>query len=107
MLSDGFLPFNVKRIVVITDYDLINQAFKNPVISSKAGPIGATDPKTKLDFATERTQSGLRKFISDLKLETGNTKKALNSNFGHLGIRLDDWRNLRWGQSLGMNNSKR
>ena len=88
LLSDGFLPFNVKRIVVITDFDLINQAFKNPVISSKAGPIGATDSKTKLDFATERTQSGLRKYVSNIKLETGNTEKALNSNFGHIGTHL-------------------
>ena len=42
LLSDGFLPFNVKRIVVFTDYDLINQAFKNPAFSIKSGPIGAT-----------------------------------------------------------------
>ena len=89
LLSDGFLPFNVKRIVVFTDYDLINQAFKNPAFSTKSGPIGATDPKTKLDFATERTESGLRKYISDIKLQTGNTETALNSNFGHIGIRLN------------------
>ena len=89
LLSDGFLPFNVKRIVVFTDYDLINQAFKNPVFSTKSGPIGATDPKTKLDFATERTESGLRKYISKIQLETGNTRKALNSNFGHIGTRLE------------------
>ena len=89
LLSDGFLPFNVKRIVVFTDYDLINQAFKNPAFSTKSGPIGATDPKTKLDFATERTESGLRKYISDIQLQTGNTEKALNSNFGHIGTRLN------------------
>ena len=89
LLSDGFLPFNVKRIVVFTDYDLINQAFKNPAFSTKSGPIGATDPKTKLDFATERTESGLRKYISDIKLQTGNTETALNSNFGHIGTRLN------------------
>ena len=89
LLSDGFLPFNLKRIVVFTDYDLINQAFKNPVFSTKSGPIGATDPKTKLDFATERTESGLRKYISDIQLQTGNTEKALNSNFGHIGTRLN------------------
>ena len=88
LLSDGFLPFNVKRIVVFTDYDLINQAFKNPAFSTKSGPIGASDPKTKLDFAIERTESGLRKYISDIQLQTGNTEKALNSNFGHIGTRL-------------------
>ena len=90
LLSDGFIPFNVKRIVVLTDYDLINQAFKNPVFSTKSGnPVGVSDPKNKLDFATERTESGLRKYISDIKLQTGNTEKALHSSFEHIGTRLN------------------
>ena len=89
-MSDGFIPFNVKRIVVLTDYDLINKAFKNPVFSTKSGnPVGVSDPKNKLDFATERTESGLRKYISDIKLQTGNTEKALHSSFEHIGTRLN------------------
>ena len=89
LLSDGFIPFNIKRIVVLTDYDLINLAFKNPVFSTKSGPLGASDPKNKLDYETERTESGLRKFVNDIQLRTGNTKKALDSDFEHIGPRLE------------------
>ena len=89
ILSDGFIPFNLKRIVVFTDYDLINQAFKNRVFATKSGPLGSADPKNKLDFAVERTESGLRKYVSDIKLQTGNTEKALNSDFEHIGTRLN------------------
>ena len=88
-MSDGFIPFNIKRIVVLTDYDLINLAFKNPVFSTKSGPLGASDPKNKLDYETERTESVLRKFISNIQLRTGNTKKALDSDFEHIGTRLE------------------
>lgn len=88
-MSDGFIPFNLKRIVVFTDYDRINQAFKNQVFAAKSGPLGASDSKNKLDFATERTESGLRKYVSDIELQTGNTEKALNSNFEHIGTRLN------------------
>ena len=88
-MSDYFIPFNLKRIVVFTDYELINQAFKNHVFAAKSGPLGSSDPKNKLDFATERTDSGLRKYVSDIELQTGNTEKALNSNFEHIGTRLN------------------
>ena len=84
-MTDGFFPLNVRRVVVLTDFDIIDKAFKNPVFSSKV-----SNPKSRLDFDLERAQSGMPEYVNEIGLKTGNTKKAIGSDFVHIGMIYKD-----------------
>ena len=66
--------------MVLTDFDIIDKAFKNPVFSSKV-----SNPKSRLDFDLERSQSGLPEYVNEIGLTTGNTQTAIGSDFVHIG----------------------
>lgn len=67
--------------MVLTDFDVIDKAFKNPVFSSKV-----SNHKSRLDFDLERNQSGLPEYVDEIGLKTGNTKMAVASDFVHIGM---------------------
>ena len=83
LLTNGFIPYNVIRFVVLTDYEIIEKAFKKREFSSRAHGSSA---KSRLFFFTTARDSGLFKFANDIGLKTGNTKKAIESNFVFIGI---------------------
>ena len=64
-LSDGFFPFNVKRIIVLSDYDIIQKAFKIPAMSARL-----TSAKVKLDFEQEREDLNVPAMIKSIGIET-------------------------------------
>ena len=80
-LTDGLFPLNAIRAIVLTDFELINKAFKNPVLSSRS----QSHPKSMLELLTQQKASGLPEFVDHIGLKTGNTKKAIESSFQHLG----------------------
>ena len=82
LLSDGLFPLNIIRAIVLTDFEVINKAFKNPVISSRS----SGHPKTMLELSTQEYASGLTEFANKIGLKTGNTKKAIESSFKHIGF---------------------
>ena len=80
-LTDGLFPLNAIRAIVFTDFELINQAFKKLVISSRP----SSHPKSILELLTQEKASGLPEFVDHIGLKTGNTKKAIESSFRHIG----------------------
>jgi len=76
---------NIIRAIVLTDFEVINKAFKNPVISSRT----TGHPKTNLELLTQEYASGLTEFADNIGLKTGNTKKAIESSFKHIGFNLN------------------
>ena len=85
LLSDGLFPLNIIRAIVLTDFEVINKAFKSPVISSRS----SGHPKTMLELSTQEYASGLTEFADNIGLKTGNTKKAIESSFRHIGFNLN------------------
>ena len=86
LLTDGFFPLNLVRAIVLTDFDVINKAFKNPAISSRF----SSHRKTDIEFATQVRCSGLKQYADSIGLKTGNTKKANECpherTFKHIGL---------------------
>ena len=80
-LTDGLFPLNAIRAIVFTDFELINQAFKKLVISSRP----ASHSKSSLELLTQEKASGLPEFVDHIGFKTGNTKKAIESSFRHIG----------------------
>ena len=80
-LTDGLFPMNALRAIVLTDFELINKAFKNPVLSSRP----SSHPKASLEALTQQKASGLPKFVDYIGLKTGNTRKAIESSFLPIG----------------------
>ena len=82
-MTNGFVPYNVIRFVVLTDYKIIEEAFKKRELSSRAHGSSA---KSRLFFFTNARDSGLFEYANDIDLKTGNTKRAIESNFVFIGI---------------------
>ena len=84
-LSDGYFPHNVIRFIVLTNYDVIVKAFKNPNFSLRI----TGNSKARLLYKTNARHSGLFQFVNDIGLKTGNTKKAIESNFNYVGMNVN------------------
>ena len=82
-MTNGLIPYNVIRFVVLTDYKIIEKAFKQREFSSR-GHGGSA--KSRLFVFTTLRDSGLFEYANDIGLKTGNTKKAIESNFVFIGI---------------------
>ena len=80
-LTDGLFPLNAIRAIVLTDFELINKAFKNRLLSSRP----QSHPKSMLELLTQEKASGLPEFADYIGLKTGNTKKAIESSFKYIG----------------------
>ena len=89
-LTDGLFPMNALRAIVLTDFELINKAFKNPVLSSRP----SSHPKSKLELLTQEKSSRLPEFADYIGLKTGNTKKAIESSFQPIGSNLNIFRGM-------------
>ena len=83
-LSDGYFPHNVIRFIVLTDYDVIVKAFKNPNFSLRI----TGNSKSRLLYRTNARDSRLLEFANNIGLKTGNTKKAIESNFDYVGMNV-------------------
>ena len=81
-MTDGFSRLNIVRVIVLTDFEVINKAFKNPAISSRP----SSDEKIALENLTQERASGLPQYADNIGLKTGNTTKALESSFRHIGL---------------------
>ena len=89
-LTDGLFPFNAIRAIVLTDFELINKAFKNPVLSSRL----ESHPKSMLELLTQEKASRLPEFADYIGLKTGNTKKAIESSFQPIGSNLNIFKSM-------------
>ena len=62
--SDGFFPFNFKRVLILTDYELIHEAFKHPHLngrsSSKRDLMSFDVDHRKYNLDAQIAASGLR-----------------------------------------------
>ena len=79
-MTDGLVPFNYIRFIVLTDYDYIEKAFRKRELSSR--PNG--NSKSRIFHFINSRESGLFEYVSDLGLKTGNTKKAIESDFNFI-----------------------
>ena len=86
LLTNGLVPYNVIRFVALTDYKIIEKAFKERKFSSRAHGSSA---KSRLFFFTTARDSGLFEYANDIGLKTGNTKNAIESDFVFIGISLN------------------
>ena len=68
-LTDKFIPFNLKRVVIISDLSIMENAFKNPAISSRV-----LSEKMKLGFHLDELDFNIPELRKSLKLKTISTK---------------------------------
>ena len=64
--SDGFIAYNLKRVLIIADYDLIVKMFKDPNVSARL-----TTPKGYLAQKYERISRGLEVELEALGMKEG------------------------------------
>ena len=81
LLTDGLVPFNFIRFIVLTDYDYIEKAFRKRELSSRL----YASSKSRIFYFVNARESGLFEYVNDIGLKTGNTKKAIESNFSFIG----------------------
>ena len=81
LLTDGLVPFNFIRFIVLTDYDYIEKAFRKKELSSRL----YGNSKNRIFYFINARESGLFEYLNDLGLKTGNTKKAIESDLAFIG----------------------
>ena len=61
--SDGFIAYNLRRVLVITDYELMMRLFKDPRVN-----LRLNTPKGYLAQRYERTERGIDELSDRLEL---------------------------------------
>ena len=80
LLTDGLVPFNFIRFIVLTDYDYIEKAFRKRELSTRQLS------KSRIFYFVNARESGLFEYVNDIGLKTGNTKKAIESDLAFIGM---------------------